>query len=128
MMPAIGPRKVARYFSTGFSASPCFPSVSSFTLELEDIGFEGAGVLAAESLETTAGTAGKSVARVSSGSGSESVTTIDVMSRSTRCNSARMSAACWKRSLRSFSSARLMMCSSCGGKSGFSRTGATGAR
>src|SRR4029077_19245024 len=45
-----------------------------------------------------------------------------------RCSSARISEACWYRNSRSFSSARLMIRSSSGGKSGFSRTGAAGER
>ena len=45
-----------------------------------------------------------------------------------RCRSARISAAPWYRSVRSFSSALSMIRSSSGGKSGFSRTAGTGAR
>ena len=52
----------------------------------------------------------------------------DLQSRFSRRNSDFMSEACWKRSSRSFSSARLMTSSSFGGRSGLSRTGATGAR
>ena len=50
------------------------------------------------------------------------------VSRFSRNNSERMSEACWYRSSRSFSSARLMMSSSLGGRSGFNRNGGSGAR
>src|SRR4029077_14691781 len=50
------------------------------------------------------------------------------VSRLRRCRSVRMSAACWARRLRSFSSAFEMMSSSLGGRSGFRRMGGVGAR
>src|SRR5260370_22737106 len=52
---------------------------------------------------------------------------LESVSRLRRCKSARRSAACWYRSLRSFSSALLIMRSSSADDSGFSRTGETGA-
>ena len=50
------------------------------------------------------------------------------VSRFSRCSSARISDACWYRSSRSFSSARLMIRSSSAGTSGFTRIGDVGAR
>ena len=52
----------------------------------------------------------------------------DSKSRFRRRNSDLISTACWYRSSRSFSSARLIMSSSLGGRFGFNRTGASGAR
>src|SRR5258708_22427604 len=50
------------------------------------------------------------------------------VSRFSLCKSARISDACWYRRFRSFSNALLIRASSLDGKSGFRRTGETGAR
>src|SRR2546427_10115297 len=50
------------------------------------------------------------------------------VSRLRRSNSERISEACWHRSSRSFSNARLMTSPSLGGRSGFNHSGGNGAR
>src|SRR5229473_4302109 len=111
-MLAMGPRKVARYLSIGRRASCSFSFLWRSSFELEDVSGDGAGLLNAESLGSAGAIPGDCAAGESDGSEPEWLTWIELVSRRTRCNSAHMSAACWKRSLRSFSSALLMMCSS----------------
>ncbi len=66
--------------------------------------------------------------RLCAGREAPAATNPDPESRLSLCRSVRMSEAFWKRCLRSFSSALLMISSSFAGTSGFSRTGATGTR
>ena len=58
-----------------------------------------------------------------SGDAGAATALVDSVSRFSRCRSVRISEACWYRRFRSFSSALLMISSSLGGTSGFSRTG-----
>src|SRR4029077_3184709 len=106
MMLAMGPRKVARHLSMGPRASCSLSFLWRSILDLADVSGEGVGLLNAESLGGAGAMAGNCAPGKFDGSESEPewLTWIELVSRITRCNSARMSAACWKRSLRSFSS------------------------
>src|SRR5947209_17657847 len=100
MMLAMGPRKVARYLSMRPRASCSFSFLWRLTSELEDVSGAGAGLLEAESLDTAGVMAGNCIVGEANGSGLESRSRTEAVSRTTHCNFARMSAACWKSRLR----------------------------
>src|SRR5271170_140593 len=88
-------------------------AASTITELLDACVAAAAGAAAVETLEADAA---RSLAADAADTAADAPERAESESRRRRCSSARMSEACWKRRLRSFSSARLITSSSFGGK------------